>query len=70
MRIKELRIENYKIFKTINILFNDNVNIFVGENDSGKTTILEALSMVHPAQLIRQSTLRWKSAAIEICRNF
>ena len=46
MRIKELRIENYKIFKTINILFNDNVNIFVGENDSGKTTILEALSMV------------------------
>lgn len=46
MRIKELRIENYKIFKSINILFNDNVNIFVGENDSGKTTILEALSMV------------------------
>ena len=46
MRIKELRIENYKIFKTINIIFNDNVNIFVGENDSGKTTILEALSMV------------------------
>lgn len=46
MRIEELRIENYKIFKTINILFNDNVNIFVGENDSGKTTILEALSMV------------------------
>lgn len=46
MRIKELRIENYKIFKNINFLFNDNVNIFVGENDSGKTTILEALSMV------------------------
>ena len=46
MRIKELRIENYKIFKAINILFNDNVNIFVRENDSGKTTILEALSMV------------------------
>ena len=46
MRIKELRIENYKIFKTINILLNNNVNIFVGENDSGKTTILEALSMV------------------------
>ena len=44
MRVKELRIENYKIFKTINILFNDNVNIFVGENDSGKTTILETLS--------------------------
>lgn len=46
MRIKELRIENYKIFKNINIIFNDNVNIFVGENDSGKTTILEAMSMV------------------------
>lgn len=46
MKINELRIENYKIFKTIDITLNDSVNIFVGENDSGKTTILEALSMV------------------------
>ena len=45
MKVIGLRIENYKIFKDINISLNYGVNIFVGENDSGKTTILEALSM-------------------------
>lgn len=46
MIIDKLLIENYKIFKNVMIEMNDDINIFVGENDSGKTTILEALSMV------------------------
>lgn len=45
MFISKLKILNYKIFRDITIEMNKNVNIFVGENDSGKTTILEALSM-------------------------
>ena len=46
MIIDKLLIKNYKIFKDIKIQLNQDINIFVGENDSGKTTILEALSMV------------------------
>lgn len=46
MKISKLRIVNYKLFKDIIIKVNENTNIFVGENDSGKTTILEATSMV------------------------
>lgn len=46
MRIKKLKIINYKLFQNAIIEMNDNMNIFVGENDSGKTTILEALAMV------------------------
>lgn len=45
MKIKKMRIINYKIFQDIIVEMNDNVNIFVGENDAGKTTILEALSL-------------------------
>ncbi len=45
MYVSKLIIRNYKIFDYICIDMNRNVNIFVGENDSGKTTILEALSM-------------------------
>lgn len=45
MFISKLKIHNYKIFKDITIEMNETVNIFVGENDSGKTTILEALMM-------------------------
>lgn len=43
--ISKLIIHNFKLFKDICINMNESVNIFVGENDSGKTTILEALSM-------------------------
>lgn len=46
MKISKLKIRNYKIFQDITIIMNDSVNIFVGQNDSGKTTILEALTMV------------------------
>ena len=34
------------MLQNVTIEMNDDINIFVGENDSGKTTILEALSMV------------------------
>lgn len=46
MKVNRLKIINYKLFQRVTIEMNDNVNIFVGENDSGKTTILEALAMV------------------------
>lgn len=46
MKISRLKIKNYKLFRNVTIEMNDEMNIFVGENDSGKTTILEALSMV------------------------
>ena len=45
MKINKLKVKNYKLFRDATIVMNDSVNIFVGENDSGKTTILEALTM-------------------------
>lgn len=46
MIITKLKIINYKKFQDITINFNEDVNIFVGNNDAGKTTILESISMV------------------------
>ena len=46
MKINRLKIVNYKLFQNVTIEMNENINIFVGENDSGKSTILETLSMV------------------------
>lgn len=46
MKISKLRIINYKLFQNITIEMNEDINILVGENNSGKTTVLEALSMV------------------------
>ena len=46
MKIKKLVIKNYKKYRDISIELNSGVNIFIGDNNSGKSTILEAISMV------------------------
>lgn len=46
MAISKLLIKNYKSIEKAVIELNEDINIFVGENDSGKSTILEALSIV------------------------
>lgn len=43
--IKSLHIENYKCFENIDINFNKNTNILVGNNEAGKSTILEAINL-------------------------
>ena len=44
MYIKKVHIENFKRFhKSFDIEFNKGINIIVGDNESGKSTILEAI---------------------------
>lgn len=72
MRIAKLRIINFKLFQNATIEMNSSVNIFVGENDSGKTTILEALSMVltgriNGGSVISKLNLDWFNIATRQC---
>ncbi|MGQ6231320.1 ATP-dependent nuclease [Serratia sp. IR-2025] len=46
MRVKSIKLTNFKKFKDEHLEFNDDVNIFVGDNNAGKSTILEALEVV------------------------
>lgn len=46
MRVKSIKLTNFKKFKDEHFEFNDDVNIFVGDNNAGKSTILEALEIV------------------------
>lgn len=46
MKIEKINIENYKCFKgKFSIDFSDGVNILVGNNEAGKSTILEAIHL-------------------------
>lgn len=44
--IERIYIEGFKKFEKLEVSFNDNINILVGENESGKSTVLEAISLV------------------------
>lgn len=43
MYLKKLNIKNYKCINELSVEFNKGVNIFIGENNSGKTAVLDAL---------------------------
>lgn len=43
MNINKIRIKNFKSIEELNIKFNDKFNVIIGENNIGKTTILEAM---------------------------
>ncbi|MHB8279720.1 MAG: ATP-dependent nuclease [Candidatus Humimicrobiaceae bacterium] len=46
MFIKRIIIENFKCFEgRFNLILNENLNILVGDNESGKSTILEAIHL-------------------------
>ncbi len=44
--IKRLTIEGFKKFSSLEVTFNEHMNILVGENEAGKSTILDALRTV------------------------
>lgn len=58
--IKSLHIEGFKKFKLLDVEFDEHMNILVGENEAGKSTILEAIKTVLNQQyrLADKSVLR------------
>jgi len=46
VHVKAIKLINFKKFRDELLEFNDDVNIFVGDNNAGKSTILEALEIV------------------------
>lgn len=51
MKIQKIVVKNYKSLRNIVIRLNSEINIFVGDNDAGKSTILEVLSILTTGKL-------------------
>lgn len=45
MKLQRIRVENFKNLSNVEIHINPDVNIFTGINNSGKTTVLEAIAL-------------------------
>lgn len=49
--ITKINIQNYKLLRDVCVELNPDVNVFVGENDAGKSTLLETISIVASGKL-------------------
>ncbi len=45
-QIKKIKLQNFKRFKEIEIEFNPELNTIIGDNEAGKSTILQAINLV------------------------
>lgn len=43
--IKQIAIHGYKKFKNFQLTFHDGLNVIIGENESGKTTVIQAVNI-------------------------
>lgn len=67
--IKEFKIEKLFGIYNVDIPFTDNINIFVGENGLGKTTILNALNYVIQGDSESLSTIEFKKIILILGNN-
>jgi putative ATP-dependent endonuclease of the OLD family len=51
MRITKVIVKNYKSLKNTELYLNSGLNVIVGDNESGKSTLLEAINLVVSGQL-------------------
>jgi len=52
--IEKIYIENFKVIKRLELDFNSDINIIVGDNETGKSTIIEAINMALTGQINRR----------------
>ena len=46
MYLKEVQIRKFQNFIKVRFLFQKGVNVIIGENDSGKTNLMQAIRLV------------------------
>jgi predicted ATP-dependent endonuclease of OLD family len=51
MHVETIRIEGYRCFSSFELSLNEHLNVIVGDNETGKSTLLEALNLVLSCQL-------------------
>ena len=56
MKLKELKIKNFRNYSEANLLLSPNINIFIGDNGVGKTNILEAIYVLSLTKSARFGT--------------
>ena len=69
--IKKLKLENFKRFKSLEVDFKEGINTIVGDNESGKSSIIQAIDLVAKGSRSRVETIGIESLLTkEACNDF
>src|SRR5699024_9641659 len=70
MFIKQLKVKNYRNYETLDITFDNKVNVIIGENAQGKTNLLEAIYLLAFTKSYRtthdRELIRWEEEFAKI----
>ena len=53
MKLKKLKLKNFRSYRNLDIEFDDNMNVIIGRNDVGKSTVMEALEIFFNNDLVK-----------------
>jgi putative ATP-dependent endonuclease of the OLD family len=53
MKLVKLELENFRSYRNLEINFQENMNVIIGRNDVGKSTIMEALEIFFNNELVK-----------------
>lgn len=66
MKIEEFIVKNFRSLKSVDIKFEENITCLIGENDAGKTAILDAIRVFSSSYLIEEDDFHNKEEPIEL----
>ena len=66
MRIKKLEIDGFRCLQNFSILFEDDLTVIVGENDCGKTTLVDCLKTITQNKLVELDDFSYGSNQITL----
>ena len=58
MPLQRLHLKNFRLFKERTLTLSDGINLILGENGSGKTTVLESLNVLLTGNSFRAKETR------------
>ena len=74
MKLKSIQLSNFTNYEKAASEFNDNINIFIGENAQGKSNLLDSiyfLSTIHSGRNHRDKELiKWGRDSFELSAHF
>lgn len=70
MQVSELVLFNLRGFKFANMIFSPKINILIGENNSGKSTILKAIMFLQNITTLKLSDIRINQSSAHVTISF